>query len=709
MKDKNLKILLIGNPNCGKSTVFNTLVGGNAKVGNYTGVTVDIKSGVFKVGEESAKVVDLPGIYSLIPSSPEEAIVRDLLGEGDFDLIANVVDSTNLERNLFLTLQLAEMRQPMVLVLNMTDELEKKGLFIDAEILSKILDIPVIKVVGYRASSVNGLKTFLLDCAKKKIEPAFPWSKFKNQDMYETVSEISHAIKANLPIESASWSRLIAIRALEGDPFVSERISPALSRLIKDASKKIEESYGEAPVSLISAARFSLAADMVSKALSSKAESAKGKTMLSFDKVLLNPYFGLPIFALLMYATFQFIFTLGDPVMGFMEGVFAHIGKLVGGFFPDESAAQSLFRDGIIGGVGGVLVFLPNILFLFLALSILEDSGYMARVALLFDRIMRRFGLSGSSIIPMLVGFGCTVPAIMATRTLKSKSERLATIIVLPLFSCGARFPVYVLLIPIFFPAAFQGLAMFGVYIAGIVLAMIGAKILRLTALRGEESGFIVELPPYRMPRMRNMFIQIGNRAWAFLKRAGTLIFGISVLLWIVSTYPQKPELSKDYEALVAQVEADNTLDEDGIYEKKYKIRAEENSEIFDYTISGRVGKFLEPILSPLGFDKKISGALLAALAAKEVFVSQLGIVYGMDEVDEESPSLRDRIKEDYSPIQGMSIILFILISMPCVATAAATYSETKSIRAVIAQLGGLTLLAYIVCLIFYQTAKLFI
>ncbi|MBO7520990.1 MAG: ferrous iron transport protein B [Opitutales bacterium] len=717
MEGEFLKFLLVGNPNCGKSTIFNSLVGGNAHVGNYSGVTVEKKTGSFELYGVKIEVEDLPGLYSLSPSSAEEAIVRDTISSGDFDLIVNVIDSSNLERNLFLTIQLAEMGLPMAVVLNMADELEKTGADIDEKIFSSQLGAPAIKCVGYKASSANSLKQFLLEAFLRRREPNFLWSKFRDKKPYPEVSEISHLIRKSLPSESAGWSRWLAIRAIEGDKPILEKISAASKELagaIKAASEKIESDFGESAAALISAARFKLASDIAAKSLKSAAAGAgaaeaKPREMYFLDKIFLNRFLGLPIFFAMMFLTFQFVFTLGDPLMGYMEDFFSGLREWLGAAWAGGGFLKSLVIDGIIGGVGGVLVFLPNILMLFFALAVLEDSGYMARAAFLCDRIMRRFGLSGASLIPMLVGFGCSVPAIMATRSLKSKSERIASIMVLPLFSCGSRMPIYILLIPCFFAEKYSGLAMFSIYLTGIILAFVLAKILRAGFLKKGESAFVLELPAYRLPRPMNMLRQICSRAWSFLKKAGTIILAASILLWAAATFPQKAELSKDYGAMAASVEKNETLSGPEKSARIAEIDGERRSEIFEYTAMGRAGKALEPVLSPLGFDAKISSALLGAIAAKEVFVSQLGIVYGMGgDGGGDSVPLREKLTRDYTPIQGISILLFILISMPCVATVAAAYTETRSAKIAFAQVAGLTLLAYAVCFAFYNIATLF-
>lgn len=706
----SLKVLLVGNPNCGKSTLFNSLCGADAHVGNYTGVTVESKSGSFTCKGVEISVEDLPGLYSLTPSSQEEALVREIVSKGDFDLILNVLDSSNLERSLFLTIQLSEMGLPMAVVLNMSDEFEKNGERIDLEKFEKALNIPAFKSVAHDRALMPALKEFILKACVRDINPTFVWQLFKGYPLYQEISELSHLVKKSLPPDSASWSRWFAIMAIEGDSQICkvlEKNSKTLSKIVADTRADIERQYSETPENLIAAARFSIAAKIVGECVIKLGANHAQKSGFMLDRLFLNRYLGLPIFFLMMFLTFQIVFTLGDPLMTMMENFFGFISQTLDGIWSGDGALKNLVLNGVIGGVGGVLVFLPNILLLFLMLSILEDSGYMARAAFLCDKLMRKFGLSGASLIPMLIGFGCSVPAIMATRALKSRRERFASIMVLPLFSCGARLPVYLLLIPAFFAPKYSGLVMFGLYVFGIALALILAKILRISVYKGGEAGLVLELPKYRLPRFRNTMAQIFERAVAFLKRAGTLILAASILLWIASNYPVNPEISKSFEAQKSAIlAAENANISDAkTAEKLAQLDAQAAAANFEYTFSGRAGAFLEPILKPLGFDKKIASALIGAIAAKEVFVSQLGIVYGEGDVEgENAAGLRQRIAKDYTPLQGLSILLFILISMPCVATLATSYNETNSKLFAISQVALLTGLAYAICFVVYQS-----
>jgi ferrous iron transport protein B len=412
------------------------------------------------------------------------------------------------------------------------------------------------------------------------------------------------------------------------------------------------------------------------------------------DDVVTNRVLGIPLFLGMMYLVFHLTFTLGDPPMGWIEDFFGWLGGEVESWWAEgsDSPLRSLLVDGIIGGVGGVIVFLPNILLLFLAIAILEDSGYMARAAFIMDRLMHKIGLHGKSFIPMLIGFGCSVPAILATRSLDNRRDRLVTMLVTPLMSCGARLPLYALIIPAFFPQAWHASMLWTIYVIGIVLAVLSAKLLRSTLLKGESVPFVMELPPYRMPTVKGMLIHMWERGWLYLKKAGTVILGVSIVLWAMTSYPKKTTYDRDYEALDASPA-----------EIEQAMQAEELA----YTLAGRIGRGLEPILRPMGFDWKIGTALIGAFAAKEVFVAQMGIVYSVGEADEESDPLREQLRTSYTPLTAFCIMLFCLISAPCMATIAITRRESNSWRWALFQLLGLTVLAYVVTTLVFQVGSL--
>jgi len=435
------------------------------------------------------------------------------------------------------------------------------------------------------------------------------------------------------------------------------------------------------------------------------------------DAILTHPVLGLPIFAVMMYLVFFGTFTLGEPPMHWIESGFQWLAATISGWWPAESDSllRSVLVDGVIGGVGGVIVFVPNIALLFLGIAILEDSGYMARAAFIMDRFMHKIGLHGKSFIPLLIGFGCSVPAIMATRTLESRRDRLTTMLIVPLMSCGARLTIYALLIPAFFPPAWRAPVLWSLYIIGIVLALVAAKLLRKTLFRGESAPFVMELPLYRTPTARGLVRHMGERTWLYLRKAGTVILLLSVILWALTQFPRKTEFDRDYTALAAaarQGDATATGAEATAIETRLRqLDNQKRAEELAFSIVGRIGRFLEPVWRPMGFDWKIGTALIGATAAKEVFVAQMGIVYSvsMGEAGEGSDSLRQRLRETYSPLVAYCVMLFCLISTPCVATVAATWQESGSWKFAALQVGGLTVGAYIITVIVYQIGSLWV
>jgi len=447
----------------------------------------------------------------------------------------------------------------------------------------------------------------------------------------------------------------------------------------------------------------------------------KRTTTDKIDAVVTNRFIGPPLFLAVMYMVFQLTFTAGEPMMGWVETVFGWLGNTVQSLWPagSDSILKSLLVDGIIGGVGGVMVFLPNIFLLFLAIEILEQSGYMTRAAFIMDNIMNRIGLNGKCFIPMLIGFGCSIPAIMATRMIDNRRDRLTTMLVIPLMSCGARFPIYALIIPAFFPESLRGGMLLGIYLIGIILAIVLAKLLRSTFLKGESHRTTVELPTYSIPKFRTVLKNMFGKCTLYLKSVGTLILGASIILWALAFYPQKTEFDQDYAALSAQATAsyemailtpDINLDaEKAKLDQQLKSFAQAKlAEEKSYAMAGRLGQWVEPVMKPMGFDWKISTALIGALAAKEIFIAQMGIVYSVGEADELSGALRSRLSENYSPLVGLCIMLFVLISAPCMATVAITTKESNSWKYGIGQFVGLTLLAWVLTVITFQVGTYF-
>jgi len=677
-----ITVALAGNPNSGKTCIFNMLTGARQHVGNYPGVTVEKKEGLCRYAGYEITFVDLPGTYSLTAYSIEELVARNFIIEERPDVVVDIVDASNIERNLYLATQLIEINAPLVLAFNMSDIAEQQGLIFDNERLSGLLEAPIVPTVGNKGRGKVKLLDAIIETARRgKIERTHRVS--YGEEIEKGLARIETLIvDKEHQLAQEYGSRWLAVKLLERDSDVTAKVhsKEALDAVIASAGH-LKAIFGDEPEIIMADRRYGFISGACQETIKSTVELRHSISDIA-DKVVLNRVLGLPIFLLLMYLVFKLTFWIGDPLMGWTEGFFGWAADAVAGFWPvgAESPVKSLLVDGVIGGVGGVLVFLPNILLLFLAIAVLEDSGYMARAAFVMDRIMHKIGLHGKSFIPMLIGFGCSIPAIMATRALENRRNRLTTIMVVPLMSCGARLPIYALIIPAFFAPQWHGLMLWMIYMTGIVLAIICAKILRVTLFRGETTPFVMELPPYRIPTLKAIFIHMWERAWLFLKKAGTIILAISIILWAATSYPKpsKESLAGFGEEQAREVE-------------------------LTHSIAGRVGRALEPVIRPLGFDWRIGTALIGALGAKEVFVAQMGIVHSLGEADEGSEALRAKLQAEYSPLVGFCIMLFTLISAPCVATLAICRRETNSWGWALFQFFGLTALAYTITLIVYQ------
>lgn len=678
---RQIRIALAGNPNSGKTSIFNAITGARRHVGNYPGVTVEKKEGLCRYGEHEIHVVDLPGTYSLTAYSMEEIVARDYLIDDKPDAVVCVIDASNLERNLYLALQLKELGIPLVLSFNMIDVARSRGLDIDLKRMSQLLEVPVVPTVGHKghgiqqllettvatATGSNGRQNIFTDYGKE-IEDRIALVSRKLEEQY-----------GDLPDHRRRW---ISLKILENDKNIRVRYnSPGVRETANESITQLEALYGEEPEIIVAEGRYNLIAAVCRRAVRGPLVERRTKTD-RIDAVVTHRLLGLPIFLGLMYLVFQLTFTLGQPLMDGIEMGFGRLTSVVTSAWPPGSAVvlKSLVVDGVIGGVGGVIVFLPNILLLFLVISLLESSGYMARAAFIMDRLMHTIGLHGKSFIPMLVGFGCSVPAIMATRTLASHRDRLTTMLIIPLISCSARLPIYLLIIPAFFPQAWRAPTLWFVYIIGIVLAVAGAKVLRITLFKGESSPFLMELPPYKVPTVKASLIQMWERGRLFLRKAGTLILGVSIIMWALTTFPKQRDFPGDAgatpEAAALQLE---------------------------HSFAGRIGRAMEPVIKPMGFDWKVGTALIGAFAAKEVFVAQMGIVYSVGDVEGDAATLRDKLAGSYSRLAAFCIMLFALISSPCVATVAVTRRESNTWRWALFQFAGLTVLGYVVTVLVYQ------
>ncbi len=708
---KHFKIALAGNPNCGKTTIFNALTGARQHVGNYPGVTVESKSGSFSIDGMEIELVDLPGIYSLSSSSPEEAVAFNELTSEGIDLILNVIDSSIPNRSMYLTTQLAELHIPMMLAFNMSDDAQKKGMRFDIPKLEKYFGSPIVMTVGRSRGGVDDLVQKLGKTLKELENHGSPMLSY-GQDIDDSIAEIAKKIDAVKPAQYKHIpSRFFAIKLLESDN-CTMKIS-AFQSVWKTVSEQIKHLQAIHAIdntpTFLADKRYAMIAGACRDAISMSGERRR-EISEKIDAVVTNKFVGLPLFFAVMYATFWFTFTCADPFMGWIEDAFGWLGEMVDSLWGDENLQylKSLVTDGIIGGVGGVIVFLPNILFMFLALSLLEESGYMARAAFIMDGIMRRFGLQGKSFVPLILGFGCNVPAIMGTRSIESERDRKTTIMIMPFMSCGARLPIYALIIPAFFVEKYQALVMWLMYLIGIAVALVAAKVLKSTVFKGDGEVYLMELPPYRMPTLRSLILHMWDKGKVYLHKAGTIILATSVILFLCNTLPEKVDFAKDYDALIAKVEESKTLDKEAKETQVAELENERSAESMEYTISGRVGKFFEPVFKPIGFDWKLTTASIGALAAKEVFVSQLGILYAEGEADEESDTLREKLVKNYTPLQGFCIMMFCLLSIPCLATLAVIKRELNSWKAPVFEAFMLFAIAYVLTLIVYQIGSIF-
>ena len=759
MKNK-YRIALAGNPNCGKTCIFNALTGTRQHVGNYPGVTVESKSGNFTLGDLEIELIDLPGVYSLSSSSPEEEVAfRELTAPG-VDLIINVVDSTIPQRSLYLTTQLAELHIPMLLAFNMSDDARKKGMKYNIPRLEKYFGSPIVQTVASQTGGVQVLLERLSQTLAELEDHGVPMLTY-GADIDDAINAVAEKIDA-LNVERFRHvpARFFAIKLLEHDS-AAMRI-PEFKSVFDEVEEQIKHLWEKHAINadtFMADRRYAMLAGACRDTISMTQERRR-EISDKIDMVLTNRYLGLPIFLLIMYATFWFTFTCAEPLMGYIESFFGLLAQSIGNVWSPEKIPflRSMIIDGVIGGVGGVIVFLPNILFLFFAIAILEDSGYMSRAAFIMDGIMRTFGLQGRSFVPLVLGFGCTVPAIMATRTIESDRDRAVTIMVLPLMSCSARLPIYALLIPAFF-AGCQATVMFLIYVIGIIAALVAALVMKNTLFKGDGEVYLMELPPYRMPTLKSLLLHMWDRSKMYLHKAGTVILAASIILYICNTFPQKKaeEFSRNYDAEIASVREKNAfgpvrlalaeklpgLSKEQIAEVKKErhltpelleavdmkklsplqkklvqsasetndaVKALENArkaEEMAWTISGRIGHALVPFMRPIGFDWHVTTATIGALAAKEVFVSQLGILFSQGEADENSHALRKILIRTYTPLQAFCMLLFCLLSIPCLATLAIIRKELNSWKMAIIEGCAMFALAYIVSFIVYQGGML--
>ncbi len=708
---KEITIALAGNPNSGKTTVFNNLTGTRQHVGNYPGVTVEKKDGSLKYRDYDLHIIDLPGTYSLSAYSMDEIIARNFVVEEKPDVVIDIIDSSNLERNLYLATQFIELGVPLVLAFNMHDIARKQGLNIDKDRLSELLGCPIVFTVATKRKGMEELLDEAVKVAFGKIKTRKATVSYGGE-IEEELRKIEDILIKDKKLTITYSSRWLAVKLLEGDSEVAKKVRQSsyyeeILTQVEKSARHLQGIFGDTPEAIIADERYGFISGACSES-AKRTYEVRHTISDRIDKVLLNKILGLPIFLTSMWLVFKFTFKLSEPLMGLVETGQGWLGNLFGGFLPEGSAAQSLIVDGIIGGVGSVLIFVPIIFLLFLAMAFLEDSGYMARAAFIMDRLMHKIGLHGRSFIPMLLGFGCNLPAIMATRTLEDRKDRFVTILVNPFISCGARLPVYTLFIGAFFTEEIAGNVLFSLYLLGIAVAIIMAKVLRKFLFRGQAAPFVMELPPYRLPTIKGLFIHMWERGGVYLKKAGTVIFVGCLAVWFLSNFPWEPQYSKDYDSLIRQVQG-----------KKELITQLENrkaQEKLEKSYAGGLGKTIAPVFKPLGFDDwKMSVGLVGGFIAKEIVVGTLGTLHSVGEAGEESESLRGALKKQrrpdgrkmYNPLVAYALMVFVLLYMPCVATIAVIKRETNSWRWPIFAAFYTTAVAWIAAFVVYQGGRL--
>jgi len=678
-----IKVVLAGQPNVGKSMLINAMSGSNTlKVGNFSGVTVEKTEVCFEHHCHQLEMIDLPGTYSIRGFSQEEKVAHTYLLNEEYDVIINVLDSTHLQRNLLLTLELLKLNKKMVLALNMADEAKKEGLKIDVKQIEAITGVPTVLVSANSKEGIDELLDRVHEIAdsQQRINSNIVYSDVVEEEIY-TVTQFLEERDFRL---RDLTSREIAIRVLFEDKELYKELHEhpimiELQPLIVESLKHIYTHHDSKNISEIKANEYIAIARGIrmETVVCQRNKGGKNSTQ-KIDRVLINKIFGIPIFLFLMWGLFQLTFDLGALPQEYIDAGIGHFGNAIGSIIPNAEF-RSLVVDGIIHGVGAVLLFLPNIIILYIGIALLETTGYMSRVAFLLDGFFHKFGLHGKSFIPLVTGFGCSVPAYMATRTLKSEKDRLITLFIIGFMSCGAKLPVYVLFVGIFFSPEEAGNMLFVIYISGAMLGLVMAKALRVFVFKGEDEPFVMEMPKYRMPSFALIWHTVYNKALSYLKKAGTFILVASMLIWFASAYPKNDLIAKRYEAQIVTAGTDKELIRS--LENKQKLEELERSYL------GQLGKFSQPLFDPLGFDWKMTVALETGLAAKEVVVSTLGVLYAIgDDVDESSLALSKQLKEHISFASAMAFIVFVMIYLPCLAASMVFAKEA----------GGYKYLAYL-------------
>lgn len=732
--DNTPLVAVLGNPNTGKSTLFNALTGSQQRTGNYPGVTVERREGTLLYGQTRMGLVDLPGTYSLAPRSPDEMLtVQVLLGSGPAarqpDVILCVVDASNLARNLFLVSQLLDLQRPLVVALNMTDVALRRGIEVDTAELSKLLGVPVIPIQANRKLGIEALKQALVQAVN--CPPAVAHDPFTDQ-LRDRIARLDQSCP-----DDCQLKRFVVTRVLfDTDGFMANRLKSVVGQpllesarheqqaLVADSGRTVAEEESRARYNWISANR-----DRFIKQLPRQREQTFSHQL---DRWLTHPFWGFLIASAVLFLLFQLVFRAAEPASALIDWLKGWLASGVD-LVLAPGPLHSLLVNGVIEGVGGVLVFLPQILVLFLILGALEDSGYLARASFLMDRLLSRVGLSGISLIPLLSSFACAIPGIMSTRVITNYRERLVTILIAPLMSCSARLPVYVLLIAAFVPAkhflgglvSLQALTMLGLYLLGVVTAIVVAWVLKRFFFRHEPASFVLELPPYKIPQPGTLWRRMKEGGWAFIRDAGTLIVAVTILVWAAAYFPRSEanipaQLRADLAAVSAQIEqTTNPEESEPLIAKQEELSVEIEGLHLRNSYLAKAGKLIEPVVRPLGWDWRVGSAVIASFPAREVVVSTLGVIFGLgSDTDENSESLKSRLQEArwadtnqplFTLPMALGLLVFFALCAQCVSTLAVIKRETNSWKWPLITFAYMTILAYVAAWLTFQLGKMFL
>jgi len=719
VKKEDITIALTGNPNSGKTTIFNNLTGTRQHVGNWPGVTVEKKVGTVIHNGHRLRVVDLPGTYSLTAYSIEEIVARRFLVDSKPDVVVDIVDASNLERNLYLATQLIEMGVKLILALNMADVAQARGHQIDADSLGTLLGVPVVFTIGTKNQGMKDLLDKVLEVVEDRDTVSRHIHISYGHELEKEIKKIQDVIWQDPSIGERFSTRWLAVKLLENDEAVQDRvrslgeIGDQILAQAEASRERLREFYKDHAEMVLTDQRYGFIGGALKEVLK---VSGKIKFDLSrqVDLILTNRILGFPIFIFFIWAMFQLTFTLGAYPMEWIDAGVGWLGIVVTALMP-EGLLQDLLVNGIIAGVGSVIIFLPNILILFFCIALFEDTGYLARAAFIMDRVMHIIGLHGKSFIPLLMGFGCNAPAIMATRTLESERDRLLSIMINPLISCSARLPVYILLAGTFFGAS-AGNVIFSIYALGIALAIAMGKLFSVTLFRGDIAPFVMELPPYRAPTLKSLLIHMWDRSQIFLRKMSGVILVGSILVWVLGSFPRSADLhrgqnvergatSPTQERVISLAESRQPMSPAAKEDDPQNPELDMEMAQLENSFLGRLGRFIQPIFAPLGFDWRTSVAVLTGFVAKEIVVSTLGVLYAAGaDVNEESEALRRSLRASgMTPLGAYALMAFVLIYIPCLATVAVIRRETNSWKWTGFSVGYSLALAWVVSFLIYQ------